>query len=313
MAQIKQIMRKKIVWLGILAMLVILPTFAWAGHRQSIYVNAGYSGTENGSASHPYKTIEEALKKADEKTDIHVAKGTYKENIEIPDGVALYGENKEKTIIKGDSDDPVVIMHNKSKINKFTVKNGDVGIQVDNKAKASISSVIVKDNDHDGIRVEEGPISNERSVSISESEIKNNGRAGIFSKVRRLVIMNNDISDNEKDGLVLAKGVSAWIEDNDIKNNDGSGMVAVLDRANIWTKNNNFSNNKREGVEVSAYGEAGRLDLNKGSIKNNNRFGVAKIVRGSEIGQTFSGLTIQSNVNISNNNLGSVSHLIWIK
>ena len=314
MAQIKQIMSRKITWAILIALLLVLPAFTLAGHRNDLYVDKSNSGSEDGSASHPYNTLKEALKKAGSKTDIHVANGTYKENIEIPDGVAIYGENMEKTIIEGkDDDEPVVTMENKTKINKVTVRKGQIGIEVSNNAKASIIKCVIKDNDSDGIRIKEGDVNNSRIVSISDSSIKNNDRAGIFSKKRRLSIINNDIRDNDKDGIALSQGVSAWMEDNTIKGNGGSGLAMVLDGASIWTKKNNIIGNKREGVEVNSYGLSGRIDLNKGKIQDNDRYGVARVVRSGNGSAMTSGFTIQSNVEISLNKLGGVSKVTWVK
>ncbi len=271
--------QKKLIIAGVLALLcVALPMFAFSSHTHKLYVDDSASGTQDGSKDHPYKTISEAISKAHGKTEIHVSNGTYKENITLKSDLEIYGEDKDSTIIKADKDsESVVTMKDDTVINKVTVKGGTNGIKVRDDAKASIIKCVIKDNDRDGIKIESDGTGDSRKVSISKNTIKDNGWSGIYAGRRNLSIMDNDIYKNSKDGIDIAKGSKAWIEDNTIKDNRGSGMKLAIDGSDIWTKDNNLRSNRREGLEVSFKGIAGRINIAKSKFRNNGRYGIARV------------------------------------
>lgn len=262
--------------LGIIIMM--LPVFVFSNRKNKIFVNAKAIGSQTGSVDRPFKTITQAMKEAKEDSEIHIANGTYKENVEMKKGVEIFGENKDHvTIEASDSGDPVVLMRHKARINKVTLTGGMYGVKVKGDAKIYITDVVIKNNEKDGIIVEEGDIRNERRVSISESEIKNNGRSGIFSHKRRLSIIDNSIHDNKSDGIDIEKNSNAWIEDNDVKDNGSSGIKVRIDGSSIEIKKNNIRDNKREGIEVEFDGKAGSISVSKSKLVENRRFGIARI------------------------------------
>lgn len=292
--------------------LFALPFLLFAG-SDKIYVDDGASGTQNGSSSHPYKTITEALEHAGDGDEIHIANGEYKENIHLRDGRELYGESKDGVIIKADDDDyEVVDLDHDTKIDKVTIKDGRYGVRVGSNERASIIDCTIKDNDEDGVLLEESKTDDKYKVSITDSIIKDNGRAGIYSAKRRLVLINNDIHDNESDGVDIEGGSSVWLEDNSIKNNDGSGLRLTLDGSSIWTDENSFSENEREGVEINAYGGTGRIDIHNSSIHDNGRWGVAQVQRGNFSSSIWNGLTIRTQ-RIYDNNFGNISGIVVVK
>lgn len=262
--------------LGII--IVMFPVFAFSSRKNKIFVNAKATGDQTGSSERPFKTIAQAMREAKEDSEIHIANGNYKENVEMKKGVEIFGENKNHVIISGNgSENPVVLMRSKTRIDGVTLQGGKYGIKIKGDAKVSIINVVIKDNSRDGIISEEGDARNERRVSISESEIKNNGRTGIFSHKRKLSIMDNSIHDNKSDGIDIEKNSSAWIEDNEVKDNGASGIKVRIDGSNIGIKQNNIRDNKREGVEVEFNGKAGKVSVSKSKLVENRRFGIARI------------------------------------
>lgn len=305
--------KMEIVGSVILLMIFVVPFLTFAGSRKNIYVDGSKTGTENGSESKPYHTISEALVHADDNTDVHVAKGTYKDNIEIPKGVKIFGSDADEVIIQAKDDDKVVVsMKNDTEINKITVEKGKNGVWVKEDAKVSIIDCIIKNNDSDGIKIGKGKVENKKKVSITDSQIIDNGKDGIYSQKRRLVLINNEVSGNNNDGVNIAAGSSAWIEKNGIKDNDGSGLKLVLDGSDIWTKNNSIRNNDREGIEINAFGAAGRIDINKSKIVDNKRFGIARVQRANFSSGIWNGVTVQSNTVYDLNKSGTISPVIRI-
>jgi len=301
----------------LVAILAVAPFLAFSSHKNQLYVDAKASGTETGSSEHPYKTIKKALDKAGKKTEIHVAKGKYKENITIKEEVDIYGSSVDGVIIEAKDDDrPVVTMKHGTILNKVTVKSGKKGIYVDNGAKASITKVAVKNNRQDGIYVAEGSVKDKKMVSISDCVISGNRWAGIYSKSRRLSIVDNDILDNGSEGIDIENNSSAWIAGNRIKDNRGSGMKLRVDGSNIWTKSNSIRENKKDGVEVSFRGKAGRINIAKSKIIGNHKYGVAKIQRfpsaegGVSLWNKY--LTFDDKNEFLDNRSGAISGIVYI-
>lgn len=297
----------------LLVALFILPFLSFASHENKIYVDASASGTQDGSQSHPYKTIKEALKHANKNTEVHVSKGTYRESNKIPEGVEIHGSGRDKVFIKGSDNKPVFTMENKTKIVGLTVENGFSGVRIEKNDAAIIVDCIIRKNDKDGIRIEKGDVNEKDKVVISNSDISNNGRSGISSEKRKLAITNNLISKNNKDGIFLTSGTNAWISGNSIKNNDGSGMRLELDRSQIFTKSNLYSENDREGIEINSFGATGRIDIAQSKFRYNGRWGIAKVQRAAAPASIWNGLTVQtSSVPMFGNAFGNISQVFRI-
>ncbi len=294
---------------------LMFPSMSFAGTKD-IYVDDDASGTQDGSASHPYKTIWEAIKKA-EKTDknveIHLASGTYKENIVVPKNTKIFGAGTDKVTIKSDDDDKAVVkLNHKSEINKVTIKGGRYGVLVDGDDRASIIECIIKDNRKDGIKIEPASVQEKYIVSITDSKIYDNGGSGIYSEKRQLSIINNEIINNDGDGIDIEGGSSAWIYKNQIKDNDKSGLKLTLDGSSIWTKNNTYRDNDREGIEVESYGGNGRIDIIKSKLYKNERYGISRVQRGNFSSSVWNGLTVQEDTTFWENVLGTLSCVIRV-
>lgn len=301
----------------ILTVLVITPTFAFSSKKNDLYVNIKASGKEDGSKDHPYKTISQALDKAKSKAEIHVSKGEYKENLTLKNGIRLLGENKDNTIIKAKKDKwATVFFKENAEIDGFTIKDGKKGVLVEKNIKANIINCIVKNNRGEGIYIEGNNTKKSNQVVVSKAIIKNNGHSGIMSVgARRVVIVDSEIIGNKNDGIDLAKGTSAWIAGNSIKDNKGSGLKLIVDNSDIWTKSNSIRKNKREGAEVSFYGGAGRIDFAKSKIVDNDRYGIARLQRTSSAnyGKWNQYLTTGNKVEFWGNASGNISSYIFVK
>jgi len=294
---------------------LLFPSVSFAGTKD-IYVNAEASGTQDGSASHPHKTIWEAIKdakKTDKKVDIHIAEGTYKENIVVPKNTKIFGSGTDKVTIKSDNKSKAVVkLNHKSEINKVTIKGGKYGVLVDRDDRAYIIDCVIKDNRKDGIKIESASVEKKYITVITDSEIYNNGGSGIYSEKRQLSIIGNEIVNNDGDGIDIEGSSSAWIHKNNIKNNDKTGLKLTLDGSNIWTKNNTFRNNDREGIEVNAFGGLGRIDINKSKLYKNDRYGIARVQRGNFSASVWDGLTVQEDTKFWENVLGTISGRLMV-
>ena len=313
----KKTFRKK-VFLGVFTLIIAgaiaFPFVSVNAGRDSLFVDKNASGNQDGSHSHPFKTISQAMNKADDSTDVFVADGEYKENVTVKKGVRLYGSGKDKTIIEADDDDySVVEMKDKSRIEKVTLKGGRLGIYVDKNDKADIFNVIIKDNDKEGVFIDSGDTDNRHNVSIKKSVIKDNGGSGVYAEKRQVTIVDSTIQDNDGNGVFLRKDVTAWMENNTIKENKKSGIVAVLDKSQIGLKKNSIYRNGREGIEVNAYAVDGKFFVDKCKIYENGRYGIVRVLRGNASVSLWRGLSVTANTQYWGNGSGNVSGVIRVK
>lgn len=293
--------------------IIALPFLGFARNGDKIHVDKDASGMEDGSSSHPYRTISNGLDKARGGDEVIVAPGTYKERVTIPSNVKLSGSGKEKTFIRSDDkDDAVVEMKSGSKLWGFTVENGRMGIYVNKDAKVDIVGSRIRDNRHEGVFVEKGDQTDRKLVSISKVEIIGNGWSGIYSKTRKISITDSDIKDNGRNGVVFESGVHAWIDNNSISENKGSGLVMDLDSADVMVASKNtFRKNSREGIEVSSYGATGTINIKKSRLSENGHYGVARVSRtASASASIWSGLVIEGNNTFFGNGLGNTSPIV---
>ncbi|EKE16350.1 MAG: hypothetical protein ACD_11C00020G0055 [uncultured bacterium] len=299
----------------LLAGVFVFPFLSLAKNEREIYVNAKATGVEDGSSENPYRTISSALRKAKKNDKLFVANGEYKENIEIPKGVKIYGADRDEVIIKAkNDDDPVVEMNENTKINKVTIKNGKVGIKVEkNDDDVSIIDCVIEKNKRDGIKIEKGSVSKAHPVSVTENVIRENGWNGIYSETRRVVLMENNIYGNDRDGVELAEGSSAWIEDNRINDNDGVGFKFTLDNSNIWLKDNSIRDNDKSGMEVDHFGNAGRVDISKSTIAENEKYGIARVQKSLLTSSAWDGFTFDNKNTFFENKSKDVSDVIIVR
>jgi len=264
--------------------LLVLAPLPSSGDGKSVYVDTDAKGKEDGSWNHPYHSISKALKHADPRLEVHVAKGTYKENIAIPRDVEVYGMtgDRDDVVIEGDSDEPTVEMRHESSLSHVTVDGGEYGILVRYDAKAHIYDVKVDDAKKDGIYAHSAQRNKSRRLYVDHVEVKDSGRSGIFSKDRMVVIVDSQIHRNDGNGVDFLAGVKAWIEDTRIRDNKGSGLVAVSDGADIWTDQNDYRRNGREGVQIDGYGKAGSVGIKRSKAVDNGRNGIALVARTAE-------------------------------
>ena len=302
--------------LGLTFTLLLIVPVTVLGGTKTVYVDKNATGSEDGSSVNPYHSIGKAMENVSGGTEVRVKNGTYKEHITIPKNVDLVSdsENRDKVIIKSDNDSkPTVIMKDDTALSHITVKGGSHGVRIVENAKAHIFDAIIANNDRDGIHIDSAPLDKKNRVLIDKTLVKYNGRTGIYSEKRFIVLINSDIISNNSDGIDLALGTKAWLENNRINDNKGSGAKLVLDNASIFGKKNGFRNNKREGLEINSYRSKGTIELKKTASIGNNRYGIARVARTAFGARLFGNLSFGVGINgsrIENNALGNTSSVI---
>lgn len=298
------------------AILLIAPVFAFGGGK-TIYVDKNANGSEEGTSAHSYHTIDRALDHAKSGDTVRVKSGTYKENIEIPSGVALRSDSfkTDAVTIKGDNDKPTVLMKHKSKLSKITIEGGRHGIRVKEDAKADIIDVLVKKSDRDGIHIDRSDKRDKKHrVYIEDSEIRESDRTGLYSERHYVVMVNTEIHDNRLDGIDFQDGVKSWLEKNRIHDNKGVALKANIDGSEILGKKNSFRDSGRDGIEVYALTNApGKVSFNNSNILGNKSYGVAKVVKGVANDSALKNVFFDAKTDFERNGKGNISHIIRVR
>jgi hypothetical protein len=289
--------------------IVVIPVFSFAKDGTTLYVNSAASGAQNGSSSHPFKTIGAALGAAKSGDKVNVASGTYKENITLPKKVKLVGAGKGKSVIVSDkNDESVVTMKDGSRIEGVSVRKGRVGIVVKDGAKAEIVNALVEDNRHEGVIALKADVNDDGKLSISNTEIRDNGWSGVYSEKRKLVILDSDIKSNDRSGVALAKGVKAYLDNNSVSNNRESGLSIVLDGSNVSVVGGNtFRNNRLDGIAIVSNGGSGSVIVKKSRLSENDHYGVSKTAKNGASASVWKGVSLEEGNNYFGNTNGNIS------
>lgn len=309
MKYLSQINWKKAI-IAAVVLAVAVPFLTNAGNSKKIYVDDSAKGTQNGTSSHPYKSITKALKNVKKGGEVYVRKGTYKENIVVPEGVEIIGADKEKVTIEAkDKNGSVVILKGKASLTELTIKGGSYGVKVSEGGRVKISNCKIKNNKKNGIDIKGGNVGEERKVSITDSDIEDNGGNGVYSQARNIVIMNSEIENNKIHGVQLEKGVRAWMEKTSFDKNYKDGLNVKIGNSKIYTSKLTFTANRRNGVEVVGEGISGRVDLKRATMTKNSGYAVTKVIIGNAV-QNWSGLSMDGNTKFIGNVKGTISPII---
>jgi len=258
----------------------------------NVYVDDdNVQGPWDGSFTHPYRNIQDAIDNAYERDLIFVYNGTYYENLIINKSIKLKGEDKEITIIDANfADNPMWIKKSNVSIREFKIINSNLdlfssGIKVTSKiwippgeqktiiSDISISNCILENNDA-GIRLD-----NVNVARISNCIFKNNFARSIYIlNADNLTITNCEIHDN---GAIVQDGQypgGIGVSDNplfgdesnfveisycNVTNNIGHGIGIFSNSSNIEIHHNTISKNTYNGIFVSRI-------VNRNIIINNN-------------------------------------------
>lgn len=273
---------KKIVFVFVM---LVIPIVAY-GRSYDVYVDIDNdTGTEDGTKDHPYNTIVEGVEAASNKSENHrkvfVYNGQYHEKVEIEEDVKLYGEDKNKTIIygkdsSGDEFSYAVKMKNGSKIKNLTVKYGKTGVLVDKNCKATIKKCKIKKSDKIGVEVLKADRNNKKIFTLEDSKVYDGDGKALYIRKRKIFIKENEIYDNDEEGIDLRSRVKGKIYDNEIYGNSESGIEFEVRRAKLKIKDNKIKSNKGSGINAQYRGKnpPGEILVANNSIRKNSDFGL---------------------------------------
>lgn len=211
---------------------------------RQIWVSTKGDNSNSGSASDPLKTIQAALSKATDGTDIMVKAGTYTENLRITDNnlslISVDG-NQEATI--------KAASQNSSTISGFGVEGVTIkGFEIDG---ANNSNAI-----HFGMSGKgfDDPI---RNLTIKDNVIYSSGGDGIkVSQAYNVKVVHNSIKDSGGEGIDFVAVNNSQISGNNIQGVDGTAGIAVKG----GSSNDDITNNKVWDAKVNGISVGGWTD-----------------------------------------------------
>ena len=242
---------------------------AYNGHKSFtlnlnniFYVDDDAPPGGDGSPSHPFRFIQEAVDAANDGDEIRVCHGEYNESVDITKKLEILGGHED--LIGNDTDGSIInggiiaiYIHktqvNKGKINGFTIQNSGFGIFVDYASHIEISDNILINNyrgiflfhSHENI-IKDNHIYNSEWAGINieatnHSKITENfihhNKWGLLMEETCLIntITYNCFKENEA-GLGVARSSNNRIEFNDFINNSKS-QAGFQNCRNRWSGN----------------------------------------------------------------------------
>jgi hypothetical protein len=188
--------------------------------------------------SRQYKTIAQALAKAQKGDTVMVEKGIYQEQVFVTSGVALLSRELFGAVLDGGGREKVVIMGSHGAIVGFSITNGTIGIY-SNTNGAAIRNCLIHNNNQTGImivghlpRIEDNIIVYNRGSAIQ----------GWDTRSTEATINHNTIAFNSTHGLSFGGNSDIIVENNIISFNEKIGLK-VEPTVKIALRKNNFFGN----------------------------------------------------------------------
>jgi parallel beta-helix repeat protein len=284
------------------------------------------------SGGKDFTRIQDAIYAASPGDTIYVYNGTYHENVIVDKALSLIGENKESTIIDGNSLSHVVdLKANSIYVSGFTIQNGVSGIFADHTNYHTIDNNIVQNN-YDGIylygslynRLNDNlmtrnnfgfRIDESYSNTLRRNEMRDNIVYNFYFDLWGIIYNQYFIQDIDTSNTVDGKPMYWWMYQNGKRVPTDAGFVVLYRSSNIFiedlelTKNSHgivfliTSSSSIENVTIRI-SETG-IALHVSNYNN---------IRGSRIANNGNGIILEkssyNNVegnNIENNGFGIIT------
>ncbi len=206
-------------------------------------------------------TVQDAIDAAEPGDTVLVRTGTYKERIQLKDGVTLTGVSRDKVILEADAaDGPIVTIDGcrDVKIEKITArqvsatdemgkdKSGYPAVLVRN-SRAKLSECRAEESGDCGIKIDGAS-----ECEVSRCITNDNKRSGIMAvgEGTKVTIERSVCVGNKVNGIYLKEDARGQLKYNDCADNEASGISAVNCSNNIIIEDSNCSENTRCGIYI---------------------------------------------------------------
>ncbi|MBW2458821.1 MAG: right-handed parallel beta-helix repeat-containing protein, partial [Deltaproteobacteria bacterium] len=168
----------------------------------TVYVDGSYTGgTSDGSATHPWTTIGQAVSAATEGAVIAIAEGSYAEDLMVSKAVALWGRCPALVELVGSGSGLSTLRLSSgasgSTVRGLAVVGPTMGILVWGASDVALHELWIHDNGDRGVDLEQG--ANGSSVTLSDSLIEDNQDHGAIATGATLTVERS-----------LVRGTQPW-------------------------------------------------------------------------------------------------------
>lgn len=270
----------------ILLALVAFSPMSVSAITYNLYVDdSNDTGIEDGTAANPYNTIAEAITAAEGNSaanrKIYVYNGQYREQLYLTASVSLYGQSKDNTIILGRSAGNVnfsyaVKMGNGTVLKNFKVSYGSTGVLVNEDSKATIDSCKIEGFASVGVNVGAADAKDSKIFTLQYSEIYNGENKAAYIRKRKVYIYDNDIHDNDGEGLDFRSAVKGTVKSNNIYDNEEAGIEIEVRSSGLKLSGNKIKSNDASGITLQYRNtnRKGDITIKSNTIKKNHDYGI---------------------------------------
>lgn len=260
-------MKKIFLLLFSITFIFFLTSGATNAENYDIYVNKNYTENDaNGSSDKPYATIKKALDKIGSKGGkIYIKNGTYDETITLKNDTDLFGQNRDKTIIRG-----TIVSEGSNKIKNLTISGKSYGISA--LGKIEITNCKIKNSSKIGIEL----LESSKEALISDSTISGNRKGIYVQRKRSISLSGNSVYGNAEEGIDIREKVNGTITKNEIFENGEGGIEIIIGGSNVKISGNSIKKNKSSGIAAQFYSfieKTGSIDIINNTISRNGHFG----------------------------------------
>lgn len=238
------------------------------GRRRHWYASvttALLAPTQTGTTRHPYGRIQDALSAAADGDTVHVAPGTYFEQIFEYRAVALLGDPVNRPVI-----DPRGVTSNPSYALEFGSPSG----------KATLAHFIVRhgtvymeghDNEVRRVRIENVPSFDVPLEIYSESNVQLSGAGAEPYSFGNVLVDSVDIVNSNYSGVMVDQGDTVIVRNVTVTNDSlytscsSAGAIAIYDAAHSEVRDNRLTN-VCSGIEIDHDNEVGRSMVSRNRI-----------------------------------------------
>ena len=260
----------------------------WITNGNKYVAIDGSNEIGNGSAAHPFSSIQYAIGVASERDTIFVSAGTYYENINFNEkNISIIGENKENTIIDGDGYTVIEIVTpcQNCLISNLTIQNGSrnggggIYIHGENfELSVNIENLLIQNNHANdkggGLHIYHANATLNNIIFLNNTAASDGG--GLYSINSEISISNSLFIDNHSNfgGAITNHGSDSifYIDKCLFTNNSASdyGSAIHLMNTNLSVNNSTFFQNINSSViSLTSSFNYENIDINN-SIFNNN-------------------------------------------
>lgn len=224
-----------------------------------------------------YSRIQDAIDNSTHGDTVFVYSGKkpYDEHLIIDTAITLIGQEKNSTIIDSQLDsDVITICHSNVVLSNFTITNTFSGhsfadgIVIENVDTVDISNCNISNNQKGGIY-----IFSSQCIVLANNLIGSNGQTGLkMDDSQDIHIIGNDITHNPSHGTCVSHCQNIFLECNNITSNKGRGILFSYDVHNSKIHSNIISHNGEDGIFLQD--RCTHTDISNNIILENDEKGI---------------------------------------